>query len=54
MAENLETKAHRATLRMERILRDLCLKVTHVIEYKLDYYNMPKGIGYDIDFEESY
>lgn len=46
MAENLESRAHKAALRMEKMLRDLCLKVTHVIEYKLDYYSMPKGIDY--------
>lgn len=27
------------------ILRDVGMKLTHVIEYKLDY-SMPKGIGY--------
>lgn len=52
MAENLETRAHRAALRTEKVLNDLCLKVLHVIEYKLDY--MPKGSNYDIGFEDSY
>ena len=46
MIENLETKAMKAVLNIEKILKDLGMKFTHVIEYKFDYYSMPKGIDY--------
>ncbi len=46
MAENLETKAKKAILEIRDILFDLGAKLTHVIEYKFDYYSMPKGIDY--------
>jgi hypothetical protein len=29
------------------ILEDLGLKLTHVLEYKLDYHTLPKGIDYE-------
>jgi hypothetical protein len=53
MAENLETRASKAVLKIEKkvdsiyaILRDVGMKLTHVIEYKLDYHTLPKGINY--------
>lgn len=53
MAENLETRALKAVLKIEKkvdsiyaILRDVGMKLTHVIEYKLDYHTLPKGIDY--------
>ena len=53
MAENLETRAGKAVLQIKKkvdriydILRDVGMKLTHVIECKLDYYSMPKGIDY--------
>ncbi len=49
MAENLETRASKAVLKIEKkvdsmyaILRDVGMKLTHVIEYKLP----SKGIDY--------
>lgn len=52
--ENLETRAGKAVLeirkkvnRIYEILRDVGMKLTHVIEHKLDYYTMPKGIDYE-------
>lgn len=54
MAENLETKARNAVLKIQKkveriydILKDVGMKLTHVIEHKLDYYTMPKGIDYE-------
>lgn len=54
MAENLETKATKAVLQIKKkvdriydVLRDVGMKLTHVIEYKLDYYTGPKGISYE-------
>lgn len=51
--ENLETKADKAVLRIERkvtdidnVLRDLSMKLCHVIKYKGNYYSMPEGIDY--------
>ncbi len=52
--EDLETRAEKAVLeirkkvnRIYEILRDVGMKLTHVIEHKLDYYTMPKGIDYE-------
>jgi len=54
MAENLETKARKAVLQIHKkvsriydILKDVGMKLTHVIERKFDYYTMPKGIDYE-------
>lgn len=54
MIENLETKARKAVLKIEKkvdsiyaILKDVGMKLTHVIEYKLDYHTLPKGIDYE-------
>lgn len=54
MAEYLETKARQAILKIEKkvnsiyeILKDVGMKLTHVIEYKFDYHTLPKGIDYD-------
>ena len=54
MAENLETRAIKAVLQIKKkvdriydVLRDVGMKLTHVIEYKLDYHTLPKGIDYD-------
>ena len=46
MADDLETRAMKAVLNIEKILKDLGMKLTHAIEYKFDYYTMPKGIDY--------
>ena len=46
MAESLEARAMKAVLNIEKILRDVGMKLTHVIEYKFDYYSLPKGIDY--------
>lgn len=53
MAENLEIRAGKAVLQIKKkvdriydVLRDVGMKLTHVIEYKFDYYSMPKGIDY--------
>jgi hypothetical protein len=53
MAEDLETKARKAVLAIKKrvdriydILKDVGMKLTHVIEYKFDYYTLPKGIDY--------
>lgn len=52
--ENLETKADRAVLRIEKkvtdignVLRDLSMKLYHVIKYKGNYYSVPEGIDYN-------
>lgn len=57
MAENLETRARKAVLNIEKkvnsiyaILDDLGLKLTHVLEYKFDYHTFPKGIDYENEF----
>ena len=47
MAENLETKARKAVLGMYEILKDVGMKLTHIIERKFDYYTMPRGIDYE-------
>ena len=54
--EDLETKARKAVLeirqRVDRIydvLKDVGMKLTHVIEYKFDYHTLPKGIDYEED-----
>ena len=52
--EDLETKARKAVLKIKErvdriydILKDVGMKLTHVIEYKFDYHTLPKGIDYD-------
>lgn len=52
--ENLETKARKAVLRIEQkvadmdnVLRDLSMKLCHVIRYKGNYYSMEEGIDYN-------
>ena len=52
--ENLETKARKAVVeiservnKMYEILKDVGMKLTHVIEYKFDYHTLPKGIDYN-------
>lgn len=51
--EDLETKAHRAVLTikdkvmdMDNVLRDLSMKLCHVIKYKGNYYSAPEGNNY--------
>lgn len=51
--ENLEARAGKAVLdikkkvdRIYAILKDVGMKLSHVIEYKFDYFTMPKGIDY--------
>lgn len=53
MTENLEAKARNAVLEIRKkvdriydILRDVGMKLTHVIEYKFD--SVPKGIDYEV------
>lgn len=52
--EDLETKARRAVLRIEKkvvdidnVVRDLSMKLCHIIKYKGNYYSMPEGIEYE-------
>ncbi|MDP2940124.1 MAG: hypothetical protein Q8O13_08615 [Candidatus Omnitrophota bacterium] len=52
--EDLETKARKAVLEIKEkvnriydILKDVGMKLTHVIEYKLDYHTLPKGLDYE-------
>ena len=52
--ETLETKARKAVVEIRErvdkiyeILKDVGMKLTHVIEYKFDYHTLPKGIDYD-------
>ncbi len=33
--------------RIYDILKDVGMKLTHVIEYKLDYHTLPKGLDYE-------
>ena len=54
--EDLETKARKAVLEIRQrvnriydILKDVGMKLTHVIEYKFDYHTLPKGIDYEED-----
>lgn len=58
-AEDLEAKARKAVLdikkkvyRIYEILRDVGMKLSHVIEYKFDYYTLPKGIDYSNDYKK--
>ena len=51
--EDLETKARKAVVEIRErvnkiyeILKDVGMKLTHVIEYKFDYHSLPKGIDY--------
>jgi uncharacterized protein YlaN (UPF0358 family) len=55
--EDLETKARKAVLEIKQrvnriydILKDVGMKLTHVIEYKFDYHTLPKGIDYEEEF----
>ncbi len=50
----METKARKAVLEIKEkvnriydILKDVGMKLTHVIEYKLDYHTLPKGLDYE-------
>lgn len=52
--EDLEAKAKKAVLEIKErvnriydILKDVGMKLTHVIEYKFDYHTLPKGIEYE-------
>lgn len=52
--EDLEAKAKKAVLeirervnRIYDILKDVGMKLTHVIEYKFDYHTLPRGIDYE-------
>jgi len=52
--EDLETKARKAVLEIKEkvnriydILKDVGMKLTHVIEYKFDYHTLPKGLDYE-------
>ena len=52
--EDLETRAGKAVLRIEKkvndidnVLRDLGMKLCHVIKYKGNYYSTPEGIDYE-------
>ncbi len=52
--EDLETKARKAVLKIKErvdkiydILKDVGMKLTHVIEYKFDYHTLPKGLDYE-------
>ncbi len=54
--EDLETKARKAVLEIRQrvnriydVLKDVGMKLTHVIEYKFDYHTLPKGIDYEED-----
>lgn len=61
MAEDLENKAKNAVSRIDsnvaridrnvadgvEVLRDLSMKLCHIIKYKGNYYSMPKGIDYE-------
>lgn len=56
--ENLETKARKAVIRIEKkvndidnILRDLSMKLCYIIRKKGNYYTLPAGIDYDFDGE---
>lgn len=54
--ENLEEKMNKAVIEIRErvnsiyeVLKDVGMKLTHVIEYKFDYHTMPKGIDYETD-----
>lgn len=54
MAEDLETKSRKAVLKIkdkvidiDNVLRDLSMKLCHIIKHKGDYYNIPEGIDYN-------
>ena len=51
--ENLETKSKKAVLTIknkvtdiDNVLRDLSMKLCHIIKHKGDYYTLPEGIEY--------
>lgn len=53
MAKDLEARAGKAVLRIEKkvndidnVLRDLSMKLCHVIKHKGSYYSMPDGLDY--------
>lgn len=53
---NLEEKMNKAVIEIRErvnsiyeVLKDVGMKLTHVIEYKFDYHTMPKGIDYETD-----
>jgi hypothetical protein len=53
MAENLEIKARKAVLQIKKkvdriyeILKDVGMKLTHVIEYKFNHHSTYKGNNY--------
>jgi 2-methylisocitrate lyase-like PEP mutase family enzyme len=57
MVENLETRAMKAVFKIEskvadidNVLRDLSMKLCHIIRRKGDYYSLPVGIDYDEGF----
>jgi hypothetical protein len=52
--EDLEIKARKAVLNIEKkvtdidnVLRDLSMKLCHIIKYKGDYYTLPEGVNYE-------
>ena len=53
MTKGLETRIEKAVLDIKQqvgkiysVLKDVGMKLTHVIEYKFDYHTLPKGIDY--------
>jgi hypothetical protein len=51
--ESLEARADKAVIKIEKkvndidnVLRDLSMKLCHVIKYKGNYYSMSEGIDY--------
>ena len=53
MAEDLEVKVKKAVLDVKKtvyriydVLKDLGMKLTHIIERRFDYHTLPKGIDY--------
>ena len=51
--EDLETKARKAVLGIAKkvtdinnVLRDLSMKLSHIIKYRRDYYSFPDGNNY--------
>lgn len=56
--EDLETKSMKAVLTikdkvadMDNVLRDISMKLCHIIKHKGKYYSIPEGIDYDKGFE---
>ena len=63
--EDLETKSRKAILAIKDkvtniekavdegfngMLKDLCMKLDHVIKHKGQYYSMPEGLSYENDY----